>query len=128
MIDTLDPTTVTDGEHTVEDLDQEDDPGVGGESLGETECASASALVEGSDAESTSRSGGSRSSTPVSNKGKRKRKRSKGEVVEDVMSKVMKTVTEGLRESDKMFLDMEEKRMKFEEQKREERKFQLQMM
>lgn len=110
MIDTLDPTTVTDGEHTVEDLDQEDDPGVGGESLGETECASASALVEGSDAEST------------------KRKRSKGEVVEDVMSKVMKTVTEGLRESDKMFLDMEEKRMKFEEQKREERKFQLQMM
>ena len=45
------------------------------------------------------------------------------------MSKVMKSVTEGLKESDKMLLELEEKRMKFEEQqKREERQFQLQMM
>ena len=45
------------------------------------------------------------------------------------MSKVMTSVTEGLKESDKMFLELEEKRVKFEEQqKREERQFQLQMM
>ena len=35
-----------------------------------------------------------------------------------VMSKVMTTVTEGLKESDKMFLELEEKRMKFEEQQK----------
>ena len=89
------------GEDAIEDSDQEDDSGVGGES--------ASAQVEGRDTEGTSRSGGSRSSTPVSIK--RKKKRSKGEVVEDVMSKVMKSITEGLKERDKMFLDMEENRM-----------------
>lgn len=72
-------------------------------------------------------SSSSRSTTPVSNM--TKRKRSKGEVMEDVMSKVMKNVTEGLQESDKMYLELEEKRMKFEEQqRREERDFKLQMM
>ena len=61
-------------------------------------------------------------------KGK-KRKRSKGEVLEDVMSKVMKTMIDGLKSSDKMFTEMEEKRMKFEEQQRkEDRGFQLKMM
>ena len=45
------------------------------------------------------------------------------------MLKVMMTVTESLKESDKMFLELEEKRMKFEEQqRREERQFQLQIM
>lgn len=45
------------------------------------------------------------------------------------MSKVMKNVTEGLKESDKMYQELEEKRMKFEEQqRREERDFPLQMM
>ena len=59
----------------------------------------------------------------------RKRKRSKGEVVEQVVKKVMKTVTEGMKECDRMFMEMEEKRMQFEEQqKREERQFQLQLM
>ena len=49
--------------------------------------------------------------------------------MEGVALKVMKSVTDGLRESDKMFLELEEKRMKFEEQqRREERQFQLQMM
>ena len=58
-------------------------------------------------------------------KGK-KRKRSKGEVLEDVMTKVM---TDGLRDSDKMSTELEEKRMKFEEQqKREEREFKLRMI
>ena len=52
-------------------------------------------------------------------KGK-KRKRSKGEVLEDVMSKVMKTMTDGLKSSVKMFTELEEKRMKFEEQQRKE--------
>ena len=48
---------------------------------------------------------------------------------EDDLSKVAKTITEGLKDSDKMFLELEEKRMKFEEQqKREDRQFQLQMM
>ena len=36
---------------------------------------------------------------------------------------------EGLKESDKIFLELEEKRMKFEEQqKREERQFQMQVL
>ena len=49
--------------------------------------------------------------------------------MEAVVPKVMKMVTEGLNESDKMFLELEEKIIKFEEQqKREERQFQLQMM
>ena len=52
-------------------------------------------------------------------KGK-KRKRSKGEVLEDVMSKVMKTMTDGLKSSDKMFTELEEKRMKFKAQQRKE--------
>lgn len=47
---------------------------------------------------------------------------------EEVVSKVMKTVTDGLRETDKMFLELEEKRMEHEaQQKREERQFQLQL-
>ena len=50
----------------------------------------------------------------------RKRKGSKGEVLEDVMSKVMKTMTDGLKSRDKMFTELEEKRMKFEEQQRKE--------
>ena len=45
---------------------------------------------------------------------------------EEIASKVMKTVTDGLREADKMFIELEEKRMEFEaQQKREERQFQL---
>ena len=37
----------------------------------------------------------------------RKRKRSKGEVVEQVVKKVMKTVTEGMKECDRMFMERE---------------------
>ena len=61
-------------------------------------------------------------------KGK-KRKRSKGELLEDVMAKAMKVMTDGLRDSDKMFIELEEKRMKFEEkQRKEEREFKLCMV
>jgi len=61
-------------------------------------------------------------------KGK-KRKRSKGEVFEDVMTKAMKVMTDGLRDSDKMFIQLEEKRMEFEErQRREERELKLRMV
>ena len=49
--------------------------------------------------------------------------------METVVAKVMHKVTESLKESDKMFVELEEKSMKYEqEQKREERQFQLQMM
>ena len=41
----------------------------------------------------------------------------------------MKTVTEGMKECDRMFMKMKEKRMQFEgQQKRKERQFQLQLM
>ena len=61
-------------------------------------------------------------------KGK-KCKRSKGEVLEDVMSKVMKTMTNGLKSTDKMFTELGEKRMNFEEQQRkEDQEFQLKVM
>jgi len=41
------------------------------------------------------------------------------------MSKVMKTMTDGLKSSDKMFTDLEEKKTKFEEENQD---FQLKMM
>ena len=103
-----------------EDSDHDDGPTLyeGGSENVEDDGADMSTVVESSNRES---SGHSRPSTPINVKGN-KRKRSKGEVIEDVMSKVMISVAEGLKESVKMFLELEEKRMKFEEQqKREER-------
>ena len=53
----------------------------------------------------------------------------RSDLIKDTLSKVAKTITEGLKESNKMFVELEEKRMKFEEQqKREDRQLQLQMM
>ena len=44
------------------------------------------------------------------------------------MSKVMKTIADGLRESDRMFMELEEKRMEMKaQQKREEWQCQLQL-
>ena len=49
--------------------------------------------------------------------------------MEAVLNKVVKEVVEAQRESDKMFLELEEKRMNHEaNQRREEREFQLRMM
>ena len=46
-----------------------------------------------------------------------------------MMTKVVKTMSDGLRNSNKIFLELEEKQLKFEEQqKREEREFQLRMV
>ena len=48
---------------------------------------------------------------------------------EDVMTKVMKIMTDGLRDSDKMFIDLEEKWLKLEEnQRREKCKIKLRML
>ena len=59
---------------------------------------------------------------------RKKTKRSKGEVFEDIMMKAMK-IADGLRDSDKMFIDLKEKWMKCKEnQSREEREFKLQMV
>ena len=56
-----------------------------------------------------------------------KRKKSKTNMFERIMSKVMKVMTDGLRESDRMFVELE-KRMEMEvQQKREECQFQLQL-
>ena len=45
------------------------------------------------------------------------------------LTKVVKIMSDGLRNSNKMFLELEEKTLKFEEQqKREEREFQLKMV
>lgn len=124
VLDTTDDQTLA-GEETGEMSDLEEDGAENESRLGNVEDDNTSALVEATDIETGSRS---RSSTVNIQKGK-KRKRSKGEVIEDVMSKVMKSVTESLKESDRMFVELEEKRMKFEEQqKKEERQFQLQMM
>ena len=58
----------------------------------------------------------------------RKRSHSKMEMFEGLMSKVMKARIDGLRESYRMFIELEEKRMEMEEQqRREERQFQLQL-
>ena len=53
-------------------------------------------------------------------KGK-KRKRTKDEKIEAVMTKVVKEVVDAQKQSDKMFLEMEEKRMKYEADQRKRR-------
>ena len=64
----------------------------------------------------------------VKGKGK-KRKHAKAEVMEDIMTKAMKTVTDGLKESEKMYVELEEKHMEFEERKKQkDREFQKEMM
>ena len=61
-------------------------------------------------------------------KGK-KRKRAKAEVMEEVMTKTMKTVTDGFKETEKMMLGLEERQMAFEERMRkQDREFQMEMM
>ena len=59
------------------------------------------------------------------------RKRShcnKTDMFEGIMAKVVKTIADGLRESYRLFIELEEKRMESEErQRREERQFQLQL-
>ena len=45
------------------------------------------------------------------------------------MKKVMKSVTDSMQSSDQMFVELEEKRMKFEaKQRKEEREFQFKMV
>ena len=39
-------------------------------------------------------------------------------MLEDVMTKVVKTMSDGLKSSDKMFMELEEKWLKFEEQQK----------
>ena len=59
----------------------------------------------------------------------RKRNVQKMRRIEAIMTSVVKEVVNSQRESDKMFLEMEEKRMKYEaEQRKEEHDFQLRMM
>lgn len=130
VLDTQDATSLV-AEENDEISDEEEDVVESGSSAVTNED---SMSMENSKVEVTGTKSGSssRSTTPARSstaiKGK-KRKRSKGEVMEEVLSNVMKTITEGLKESDRMFLELEEKRMKFEEQqKKEERQFQLQMM
>lgn len=61
-------------------------------------------------------------------KGK-KRKRTKEEKIEAVLTSVVKEVVDAQQQSDRMFLELEEKRMKFEaDQRKQEHEFQLQMM
>ena len=57
-------------------------------------------------------------------KGK-KQKRSKGEILEDFMTKVVKTMSDGLKSSNRMFMKMEEKRLKFEEREHQLRIIQM---
>ena len=61
-------------------------------------------------------------------KSKVKRKRAKAEIMEEVMTKILKTVTDGFKETDKMMVELEEKQMKFEERMRKQyREFQMEM-
>ena len=70
----------------------------------------------------------STTSESSSSKVGRKRKRNKGEIMEEMMTKVMKSVTDSMQSSDRMFVELEERRMKFEaEQRKEEREFQLRL-
>ena len=65
---------------------------------------------------------------PFPIKGKVKRKRAKAEKMEEVMTKTLKTVTDGFKETE-MMIELEEKQMKFEERMRkQDREFQMEMM
>ena len=58
----------------------------------------------------------------------RKKRKTREEQLENVLTKVMKTVTDGMRDTEKMFIEVEEKRLSNEaEQRREERQFKLQL-
>ena len=78
---------------------------------------------------------GSRSTTPVLQQ-PRKRKRSKIEKIESVTGELINKFIEVQQNSDRLMIELEEKRLKFEErqmekeaqQRREEREFQLRMM
>ena len=60
---------------------------------------------------------------------KSRKKRSREDRVQEVMVSVVKEMVNAQKESEKLFMELEEKRMKFEvEQKREEREFQLRWM
>jgi len=50
------------------------------------------------------------------------RRENKSEIMEEMMTKVMKSVTDSMQSSDRMFVELKEKRMKFEE-----REFQFKM-
>ena len=72
--------------------------------------SSAPGSVENTDSEDAAKS--SKEQTPK-RKG-RKCSQSKTDIFEGVMSKVLKTMADGLRESDRMFIQLEEKRMEME--------------
>ena len=48
----------------------------------------------------------------------KKTKEMQNRSMEDMMVKVMKSVTDSIKSNDKMFSDLEEKRLKFEEQQK----------
>lgn len=57
-----------------------------------------------------------------------KRARSKIEAFEGTMAKIVKTISDGLKEGDRMYMEFEEKRRESEiQQRREEREFQLKL-
>ena len=128
--DTESPAVVSDEEHELtgghDDGNEEDQSNTSNEANdGTTIDATQSSAenVPSTDVQSTEKSTTSKCSSG------RKRKRNKGEVMEDMMTKVMKSVTDSMQNSDRMFLELEERRMKFEaEQRRQEREFPLRMV
>ena len=58
----------------------------------------------------------------------KKRKRTKGQILETAVAKLMHTVTESWKESNQMSVQLDKRMKNEQEQKREERKLQLQMM
>lgn len=69
------------------------------------------------------------SSKPSQVTGRKKRKRTKDDRIEAILTNVVKEVVDAQAHSDGKFLELEEKRMKFEaEQRKEEREFQFRMM
>lgn len=62
-------------------------------------------------------------------KGKKKRKHVKADIMEEVMTKTMKTLTDGFKDTEKMMVQLEEKQMEFEERMRKQDcEFQMEMM
>ena len=116
VLDTLDPPSLLpEGSAEITD-EQEPDESEGGAVPSEEITVLDNSNVEVNEPRHGSENKPKTSVISTGIKGK-KRKRSKGEVMEGVALKVMKSVTDGLRESDKLFLEIE-KRLKFEEQKR----------
>ena len=109
-----DAVNLSDGEEVSDD--ENSLPVSGLDTSNSSPAASASGSIASDDSES------------IKKKREKRKRKSKEEQLENVLTKVMKTVTDGMRETEKMLIEVEEKRLANEaQQRRKDSQFQLQL-